>query len=330
MHLLPDAWTWDMWFVDDGRQFHAFYLKASRALIDPDRRHLRASVGHAVSDDLHTWTELADAFVPSDGPAFDDLAIWTGSVLRGPDGDWRFFYTGCSRARPEVQRISVARSRDLVHWTRDAGAPVLEADPTWYERLGDSAWDNETWRDPWVFPVGDEWHMLLTARARDGEPRGRGVVGHAVSTDLDHWEVRAPLSAPGTGFGQLEVLQLAEVEGRLVLLFSCLGAELSDGRRATDDSGGIWSLPVDSPTGPFDVGRATRLTDHRWYAGRLVEDRAGRWNLMAFRNEGDDGAFVGGIGDPVPVTWDGERLVLAGYDISSGTAPHARHRLTGE
>ena len=86
MFLLPDVWTWDAWFVDDGHQFHAFYLKASRALGDPHRRHDRATVGHAVSDDLRTWTEVADALVPSDGPGFDDLAIWTGSVVHGPDG----------------------------------------------------------------------------------------------------------------------------------------------------------------------------------------------------------------------------------------------------
>jgi beta-fructofuranosidase len=76
---LPDSWVWDFWFADDGDRYHLFFLYASRALHDPERRHLRASIGHAVSDDLVSWTRVADALVRSDAPAFDDVATWTGS-----------------------------------------------------------------------------------------------------------------------------------------------------------------------------------------------------------------------------------------------------------
>jgi beta-fructofuranosidase len=312
MYLLPDVWTWDSWFVDDGHRFHAFYLKASRALLDPHRRHERASVGHAVSPDLRTWTEVADAIVPSDGPAFDDLAIWTGSVLQGPDGLWRMFYTGRTRGEPGMrQRIGVATSDDLLTWRTDAEQQPVVADGAHYELFGDSAWDNETWRDPWVFPDpnGAGWHMLVTARARHGELRQRGVVGHATSSDLQSWRVGPPLSQPGTGFGQLEVLQVVEVDGRGVLLFSCLDGELADERRETDPDGGIWSLPVDALTGPFDISGATRLTDSSLYAGRLVQDRSGTWNLLAFINRDGSGDFVGGLCDPIPVVWSGDALV---------------------
>ncbi|PVU84400.1 glycosyl hydrolase family 32 (plasmid) [Cellulomonas sp. WB94] len=312
MYLLPDSWTWDSWFVDDGEQFHAFYLKASRALGDPDRRHRHASVGHAVSSDLRSWTEVADVLVASDGPAFDDLAIWTGSIVCGPDGLWRFFYTACSRERPEQQRISIATSSDLMTWNVDPGRKPLEADATCYEKLGDSAWYDEAWRDPWVFqdPAGHGWHMLITARAREGALRERGVIGHATSPDLETWQVEPALSAPGAGFGQLEVPQVAVVDGRAVLVFSCLDGELSDERRASDAGGGIWTVPIDSLTGPYDISRATRLTDSTLYAGRLVQDRAGAWQLLAFRNRDSDGHFVGGLIDPLPVSWIGDRLSL--------------------
>jgi beta-fructofuranosidase len=316
MYTLPDAWTWDMWFADDGERFHCFYLKASRALHDPGRRHLRASVGHAVSTDLWHWEQLADALVPADSPAFDDYATWTGSVVRGRDGLWRMFYTGCSRAEAgQVQRIGVATSHDLVTWRAASSEALLEADERWYERLASGAWFDEAWRDPWVFPDPDGagWHMLLTARARDGAPYGRGVVGHATSPDLETWTVRPPLSANQSGFGQLEVLQVEEVDGRPVLIFNCLHTELTPERRAAGEHGGIWSVPVAGLTGPYDVSRATRLTDESLYCGRLVQDREGAWWLLAFHHTGPGGAFVGGLSDPMPVEWgpDGNLRVAA-------------------
>ena len=42
------------------------------------------------------------------------------------------------------------------------------------------------------------------------------------SADLLHWQAQPPLSEPGGGFGQMEVFQLAVVDGRPVLVFNCL------------------------------------------------------------------------------------------------------------
>lgn len=311
---LADAWTWDMWFADDGERYHVFYLKASRALHVESRRHLHASVGHAVSDDLRTWTEVADALVASDGPAFDDQATWTGSVVRGDDGLWRMFYTGCTRAeRGLVQRIGMATSEDLLTWHRPAVLTPLEADPRWYEKVAAAAWHDEAWRDPWVFrdPGGCGWHMILTGRTFEGAHDDRGVIGHATSPDLEHWAIGPPLSQGGAGFGHLEVPQVATVDGRGVLLFSCAHGELSVGRRSAGESGGVWAVPIDSLTGPFDISRATRLTDESVYSGRLVQDRAGAWWLLGFHNVEPDGSFPSGLTEPMPVGWDESgRLVV--------------------
>ena len=97
MLRLASYWVWDFWFADDGDLYHLYFLKASRALLDPDRRHWRASVGHATSRDLTNWVEREDALVPSDEGAFDDVATWTGSVVRDAQGTWRMFYTGVDR-----------------------------------------------------------------------------------------------------------------------------------------------------------------------------------------------------------------------------------------
>ena len=110
------------------------------------------------------------------------------------------------------------------------------------------------------------------------------------------------------------MVQIAVVDGTPVGLFSCLGAQLSDARRAADPVGGVWAFPVDDPAGPFRLEDAYRLTDERLYVGRLVQDRAGRWQLLAFHNDGDDG-WVGEITDPQPVQWVDGRLAIG---VTSG------------
>jgi beta-fructofuranosidase len=309
---LEAFWIWDFWLADDGRRYHMFFLKAARSLGDPDLRHVHASIGHATSADLIHWDEAPDALGPAAGPAFDDLATWTGSVVRGPDGTWFMFYTGCTRAEYGLkQRIGLATSADLYTWRRHPASPVLESDPRWYARLGRDEPD-EAWRDPWVYPDpgGDGWHMLVTARARhsaDGHP---GVVGHARSRDLVRWEAQPPLSSPEAGFWHLEVQQVEVVGGRPVLMFSCLPGELDGRRRAAGERGGVWSAPGDSVTGPFDTGRAAPLTGEELYSGRLIRDRAGRWVMLAFRNLDAGGGFGGEITDPVPVSVAGDGGVL--------------------
>ena len=76
--------------------------------------------------------------VRSDAPAFDDLATWTGSVIRHPDGTWFMFYTGATLTPAgNVQRIGFATSEDLMTWRKNPDNPVLQADPRWYEQLAD-------------------------------------------------------------------------------------------------------------------------------------------------------------------------------------------------
>lgn len=312
MLRLPDHWVWDSWGARDGDTHHLFFLRASRALIDPDRRHLRASVGHARSTDLRTWELLPDALVAADSPAWDDQATWTGSVVQAPDGTWRMFYTGVSRAeRGLVQRIGVAASEDLTTWHRVGDGPLLEADPRWYEKLDLDAWIDEAWRDPYVVadPDGAGWHMLITARVPDGDPKGRGVVGHATSPDLVTWEVQPPLSEPA-GFGQVEVPQAVVVDGQPVLVFSCWPDRMGDERRAVWSGGGVWVVPGSSLVGPWDLSQATAFDHPSLYAARLVQQGPDRWALLGFRDT-ENGVFVGEIADPLPVVRDGRTLRLA-------------------
>lgn len=304
---LASHWVWDLWVADDGDRYHLYYLHAPRSLGDEALRHRNARIGHAVSRDLRSWDDLGPVLGPGEAGGFDASATWTGSVVRGDDGLWRLFYTGSrflGAGPANIESVGVATSVDLHTWTKSPG-PIVSADPRWYEVLDDGTWREEAWRDPWVFRGADGvWHMLITARARTGQGDDRGVIGHAVSDDLASWTVQPPLSDPGAGFAHLEVPQVADVDGRLALLFACDRAALAGDR--ADTTGGIWAVEIADDTGPYPVDRARLVVDDDLYAGRLVRDRTGAWMLLAFDNRGSGADFVGEISDPIPVGWDAD------------------------
>ena len=310
---LADRWIWDSWYVKDGDTYHAFYLCASRGLVDPVRRHRSPSVGHAISKDLVNWQTLPDALAPAESPAFDSWTTWTGSVIKDDDGLWWMFYTGSSRENEGlVQTIGAATSKDLINWQKLGTTPMVAADARWYEKLDLTAWGDEAWRDPWVFrfPGQITWHMLITARSKEGAPRSRGVVGHATSENLVDWQVQPPLSTPGQGFGQMEVFQFEIVDGVPVLIF-CVGwAELDEaglaryGERQT-----TYSLVVDEKLENLDFTKARPIPGPDIYAGRIIQGNDGKWNFMGFIDV-VDGVFVGEICDPVPITADPEKGIV--------------------
>jgi beta-fructofuranosidase len=307
---LPDKWVWDFWFARDGDEHHAFFLQAPRSLGRSELRHRNASIGHAVSTDLCNWTMLPDALLPGKPGSWDDLATWTGSVLEH-NGRWHMLYTGIStRDSGLIQRIGLATSDDLVHWTRHPANPVLEADGRWYELLDLTRWRDQSWRDPWLFadPEGDGFRVLITARTPVGEADGAGVVAGARSDDLVRWEVGPPVTQPGE-FAQVECPQLVHVNGRELILFSCLEEDHSAARRErlaregvtgtfffskSDDDGYAPSIDaIIDPNG--EIGPL--------YAGKAIELEPGDWRFMGFRGAGDRD-FLGELTDPIPIRLD--------------------------
>ncbi len=312
---LPDKWVWDFWLAQDGPDYHVFYLQAPRSLGDPDLRHWHASVGHAVSPDLRNWRSLPDALHPGPTGEWDDCATWTGCVIQHA-GTWYLFYTGCSQAEKGlVQRIGLATSADLIRWQKHPENPLIAADPRWYELLDRDLWHDQAWRDPWVVRLsqGDTaagtFHALITARVNHGPPDGRGVIAHARSDDLIHWDVLPPLTEPGD-FGHMEVPQLVEIDNRYYLLFCTVSDTHSIARRQRTGLRpvtGIHYLVADVPLGPFRfvsdqflIGDATGSL----YAGKLVMGPDGEWLMLATRMFAPDGSFIGELSDPIPVTID--------------------------
>ena len=311
MLKLADSWVWDSWYAFDGKYHHAFYLRASRALGDPNRRHRNPYIGHAISENLKDWTVVQDAVAISESPAWDSWTTWTGSVVKDKDGTWWMFYTGTSREDSgDEQRVGAATSKDLMTWTKVDGNPLTQADPTWYEMLDYDKWHDQAWRDPWVFEHEGTWHMIVTARGITGGKYGRGVAAHATSTDLTNWEVLPPLTETESGFGQMEVIQVVEIDGIPTMLWCCGPNELSEENRKKWPTGGMFSVSGESLLGPFDITQAVWFPHETIYAARVVKHE-GQWFMLGFIH-GPDHEFGGYICDPIPVKNDGSGVVPKG------------------
>lgn len=296
---------WDFWFAREGPVHHVFFLQAPRSLGDPELRHWNVTIGHAVSEDLRHWTVLPDALAPSPGEAWDDCTTWTGSVI-AVDHVWWMFYTGTSRAEQGlVQRIGAATSTDLVTWTRVEGNPLLEVDPGRYETLDQQSWHDQAWRDPWVVSLDDGFHLFATARTRSGEPSTRGVVAHAVSSNLQEWTVEDPVSASGV-VGELEVPQVEPIGDHWFLVFSTPGnkARVPPGGPVLE--AGTHVLRASSATGPFEWSSHQALeagSDERSYGGRVVRTMRG-YELLTWLRTDEQGRFDGALSDPRPLRLD--------------------------
>lgn len=308
-----DFWVWDFWLADDGEQFHLFYLHAPKSLGNPDLRHRNARIGHATSADLTNWTDHGLAFDAGTPGSFDGSATWTGSVIRDDAGLWRMYYTGSrflsEDSNANIETVGLATSPDLFSWTKQPG-PICVADPNLYETLGTSTWPEEAWRDPWVFRrAGDPtWHMLITGRAKTGTEPDRGVMAYATSSDLDTWTVQPALSATGAGFAHLEVFQVIEIDGQNHMIFCCDTPKLCGPRAG--QKGGVWSLPVGDMPGEVDFSKARLLVPEQLYAGRIALNREGKPVLLAFNNVTTNGAFIGGVSDPIALQLDADGYLV--------------------
>ena len=326
MLRLDDHWIWDSWVADDGERYHLFYLQAPRALGEPGLRHVNATIGHAVSVDLVDWEVMPEALAPTPG-GWDDLAIWTGSVVRRDDGTWLMFYTAINTRGLERrdQRIGVAESDDLVAWRKLGAGPLLEVDRRWYKSLEEDPSASDTWRDPLVFrdPDGTGWHMFVTARALGYARLDDAVIAHATSADLRTWEVGPPVCEGGHGFGEIEVVQVRVVDGQHLLVFTCHPEQMTEERRARSGDYCTWSVTGDSALGPWDIAKAQPFTaEPALFAAPLVQGRDGGWVLVGFRNLDDESALE--ILDPVPVQLvDGVLVAKASYDPARN--PPATH-----
>jgi beta-fructofuranosidase len=160
---------WDFWATTDGPNHHLFYLKAPRTGL-PQSRHDQALIGHAVSRDWQHWEIHPDALHPAPPAAWDDLSLWTGSVIRA-GSQWLMFYTGRDK-RTRTQNLGFAISDDLETFRRVKSEPLLQPDALWYATGAEEPPDVFTWRGRsprwWYFSrIASSWRRSLAPKREE-------------------------------------------------------------------------------------------------------------------------------------------------------------------
>ncbi len=170
-------------FYHDGI-YHIYYTKRLR---EPET----LTWGHISSTDLIHFTEHPDPFdwrLP-----METRPLTTGCVCF-KDGIFHAFYQQSKPIDGKERRQNVflhAVSEDGISFTYKNVCLVGAEEPGYTL--------DSTWRDPYVFfdPEIDKYRMVFCARGKH-DPHcptaATGVIGQAVSSDLEEWELLPPLS----------------------------------------------------------------------------------------------------------------------------------------
>ncbi|NNL47014.1 MAG: glycosyl hydrolase, partial [Acidimicrobiia bacterium] len=203
-------------------------------------------IAHAVSKDGLNWERIENAVFVGHPGSWDDHMLWTMHVTKDPHqpGWWRMFYTGLSRRDSgTIQRIGMARSKDLTHWekapdfwtngkTRSAQGPSfiagsydenssfpLAAKPPHYEHEAESGRRWISFRDPFFFSENGKGIIIMSARTGEGPFIRRGCLGAAEEVEPNRFELTPPIHHPGL-YEDIEVPNLLKLNDRYYLIGS--------------------------------------------------------------------------------------------------------------
>ncbi len=300
----PGMFLWDPWFIKYKNRFHMFHLQAERTE-DPESRHdNNVSIGHAVSDDLANWEQRPTALHPGKENEWDDLSLWTGSVIR-KGRKFYMFYTGRNRRQRTVQRIGLATSHDLDNWKKHPLNPILEADNLRYEMTDDKNLLGKigAWRDPYVFkdPASKKYFMAITARKKGKKREYNGCIALAESMDLINWKMRSPLLAKGR-YDEMENPQMIYNQGRYYLFFGVPWPKLYHPKweEKTGNKTGLhcyYSKELFKGYRPVNRDGVAAEDASRIYSMRLIQNRKNRFKAIGWLHNGEEG-FIGRLSEP--------------------------------
>ncbi len=339
-----DKYLWDAWFVQTEDEWHMFHLQSINE-VDPLQRHHYAEIGHAVSKDCIEWEEMPVALEPDRKGKWDDLALWTGSIIE-KDGIYYMFYTGRGRANFWGQYVGLATSTDLKTWERCEKNPVLRAGQYYCDVAEGVACNFNSvpaWRDPYVFydVETEQYCMALCARLHSGENMYNGAVGLATSQNLIDWELQPALLAPNR-YAEMEVPQVIVHNDKHYLFFSTWDHKYDpEWKEISGGGNGLHCYMSDSLRGEYVPvnGNGVVFSEHQSiYAPRIIQHYkddqfvAIGWLDGGWQEGQGEGQFVGRLSYPFLVELKEDSVSVVGFlDPRRGeTTPEHIHEQSNE
>ncbi|WP_089827278.1 glycoside hydrolase family 32 protein [Halogranum amylolyticum] len=227
--------------------------------------------GHAVSDDLVSWTDEPVALAPDqDGPDAD--GVWSGCFV-DDDGTPTVMYTG-GASNDQLPCLARATDGALRNWKKDPRNPLIQRVPDEVDILQTIDWDYE-FRDHCVWREDETWYQVIGSGI-DGEG---GAALLFESDDLLEWEYCHPLlTGDWRRTGPMwECPELLRFDNGAVL-------------HVSDYSKVVWFAgEYDESTRQFD-SEETGLLDHGvFYAPQSFVDDDGRTLMFGWLKEDRDG-----------------------------------------
>lgn len=172
------------------------YLGAWNAYPNAGYEAGAAVIGLAWSDDLLHWELTEPILLPQDGAPWEHGGLYRPNLVEH-DGTFYLYYNAKTDRLPKSrgggwrEQSGVATSRDLKHWTRYAGNPILH-------NGGPGSWDERFASNPFVVRNKRLWGMYYFGFDRHGVARELLALGH----DPYHFskvnEIMIDVGAPGS------------------------------------------------------------------------------------------------------------------------------------
>lgn len=195
---------WDTWYLNAGGIVHGFHLKSHTGE--------DWNVGHVQTDDLLHFHRLPDILNPLPEEEYPDdcLGKYTGCAIE-KDGIYYLYYTMRDRVRSE--KIGLATSTDLIHFTEYEHNPVLTPDPKLFSVYPKG--EKTNCRDMLVvYDAERKKYFGYFAAMANIDTRGElGVIGVAESIDLLKWENQKIVYIPDFQ-GVIEVPNVFFLDGK--------------------------------------------------------------------------------------------------------------------
>ena len=308
---------WDSWLIKDNNRFHIFYLQSIPSK-DPEERHNSyVTIGHAVSEDLIHWKELATSLEPGENDSWDNLALWTGSVIK-KDEKYFMFYTGRNKSKDRkwIQKIGLAVSNDLIKWEKVKNNPILEAGKYYYiDNQKNKLNKIGAWRDPFIFqdPKSKKYYMTISARYDDHRREYNGCVALAESNNLFGWKILPPIFYPGV-YDEIETTQVIFHKEFYYLFFSTHANNYAPNfAKAKGSYGGLHCYYSDKLFGnykPVNDNGIVLGNDDEMYDIRLLHDSKNEFFAIGGLNKTKNQRFVGKLTLPFKIKIEKDKVFI--------------------